>query len=71
VPEGQSVEEWVDSAPHLTGFAFLIDGRWSENGKMGWWGAVHDEKQGWAETFLKLVDQVPDDWYLTVIDCHI
>lgn len=72
VPEGMTAAGWVAAAPYLTGFAFLREGRWAERGKMGWWGAVHDEKdgKGWEAEFQSLVDAVPDDWYLTVVDCH-
>jgi hypothetical protein len=73
IPEGKSVEQWADDAPYLTGFAFLRERKWAENGKMGWWGAVHDEKEAksWEQEFQSLVDAVPDDWHLSVVDCHI
>lgn len=40
---------------------------------MGWWAVVANEKEprAWEDEFLALVDAVPDDWYLTVVDCHI
>lgn len=70
---GVTVEQWVADAPYLTGFAFLRERKWAENGEMGWWGAVHDEKEPkeWEQEFQSLADAVPDDWYLTVVDCHI
>lgn len=71
VKQGQSLTEWIDAAPWLTGFAFLRDGKWCAEGRMGWWAVVHDEKADWAETFQKLIDDVPNDHWLTVVDCHI
>lgn len=71
IPDGMTVDGWVNDAPYLTGFAFLRERQWAERGEMGWWGAVHDENGDWDETLLKLVGDVPDDWYLTVVDCHI
>lgn len=68
---GQSLAEWINAAPWLTGFAFIRDGKWYAEGRMGWWATVHDEKADWADTFQKLIDDVPDDHWLTVIDCHI
>lgn len=54
-------------------FAVLNDGQWYERGKMGWWGVVSDEteKDVWNEEFRKMLDSVPDDHWLSIIDCHI
>jgi hypothetical protein len=56
----------------LSAFAVLIDGKWHERGRMGWWAAVSDEKpEGeWEAEFTKLLAENPDSW-LTVVDCHI
>lgn len=74
IPEpakGQSLTDWVESAPWLSSFAILKDGVWSENGRMGWWGAVHDEKENWDSICQKLISEIPDDHWLAVCDCHI
>lgn len=54
-------------------FAVLKDGVWYEKGSMGWWGMVADEQDQdvWNEQFAKLIDELPDDTLLSVIDCHI
>lgn len=54
-------------------FAVLKDGNWYERGAMGWWGIVHDEmdQAAWNQEFAKLIDDLPDDALLTVVDCHI
>lgn len=52
-------------------FAFLQDGQWAERGKMGWFACVSNEKEDWPEAFQALLDNVPDDHWLTVVDCHI
>src|SRR5208337_1574697 len=43
-------------------FAVVKDGQWYERGEMGWWGAVHDEKDEdqWLEQFSDLIDSLPD-----------
>lgn len=57
----------------VSAFALLHEGQWHERGKMGWFGVVADGKpQGdWAEQFNALVDSLPDDTVLSLVDCHI
>lgn len=66
---------YVEQQVNLAGstFAVLRDGKWYERGKMGWWGIVHDEKDdsAWAREFAKLIDDMPPETFLTVVDCHI
>lgn len=54
-------------------FAVLKDGVWYERGEMGWWACVSNEKEEseWEEEFNKLIENLPDDTLLTVVDCHI
>lgn len=54
-------------------FAVVKDGKWYERGSMGWWACVSNEKDAgtWTSMFSKLIDELPDDTQLTVVDCHI
>jgi hypothetical protein len=54
-------------------FAVVKDGKWFERGEMGWWGVVRDEKDRdeWVMHFASLIDDLPDNALLTVVDCHI
>ena len=54
-------------------FAVIKDGQWHERGSMGWWGCVSDEKDKdeWEKQFSELLNSIPDDTLLTVVDCHI
>jgi hypothetical protein len=54
-------------------FAVLKDGKWFERGEMGWWGVVHNKKDGdqWDEEFASLLDGLPPETWLAVVDCHI
>ena len=54
-------------------FAVIKDGKWYERGDMGWWGIVSNEKDEneWYTQIAKLLDEVPDDTLLTIVDCHI
>lgn len=71
VPRDQYIQAARDSA--ITTFAVIKDSKWHERGSMGWWGAVSDEKDldEWNKQFSDLVDGLPDDTLLTVVDCHI
>ncbi len=57
----------------LKTFAILKDGEWFERGEMGWWGAIHDEKDEtkWDSEFKKLVESISDDTLISIYDCHI
>ncbi|TSP14022.1 hypothetical protein [Cupriavidus campinensis] len=68
-------EEYVQAARDAAGctFAVLKDGKWYERGSMGWWGVVADEteRDDWNRQFAALIDGLPDDTLLSVVDCHI
>lgn len=68
-------EEYVQKARNRAGvpFAVVKNGVWYEKGSMGWWGSVSDEKdpEAWQKEFAQLMDGLPDDTILTVVDCHI
>lgn len=52
-------------------FAVLDDEGWHERGRMGWFGAVADERDDWPETWQRLVDRAADDALFSVYDVHI
>ena len=70
-PRDQFIQEARDRA--ITTFAVVKDSKWYQKGEMGWWGVVSDAKdQGeWNRQFNELLDGLPDDTVLTVVDCHI
>jgi hypothetical protein len=57
----------------LATFAVVKDSKWYERGSMGWWGIVSDEedRDTWYQQFSDLIDSLPDDTLLTIVDCHI
>ena len=72
------VAEWdghsaVIHQDEICTFAVVKDGRWFERGKMGWFAAVHDEKdpETWASVWDSLVRNVSPDTLITIVDCHI
>lgn len=70
-----SLDNYVQRSRNAAGstFALLKDGKWYERGEMGWWGCVGNKKNtdDWHQEFAKLLDSLPDDTLLTVVDCHI
>jgi len=55
----------------MVSYAILIDSNWLAQGTMGWWGISLDETNNWNDAFNKIYDEIPDDSWLTIIDCHI
>ena len=57
----------------LTPFAYVIDGEWKSKGDMGWPGMSKDEfsQADWDNHFSNVLEALPDDTTLTVVDCHI
>lgn len=69
IPETR--EEFLKRGVGFSTFAVIKDGEWYEKGEMGWFGVVSDEKGDWIDRFNKMLDELPDDTLLTVVDCHI
>lgn len=72
---GKTRDEFVAKAGQsaISTFAVILDGKWYERGEMGWCAVVSNEKDQdqWDEEFSKLLESVPDDTLLTLVDCHI
>lgn len=66
------VQEARDNA--IATYAYVLEGEWHAPGKMGWFGSSDDtrhEKRLFVEQFNKMLDELPDDTVLTIVDCHI
>ena len=71
----QSREEFVQRARDraCAPYALVNKGEWTGRGKMGWFG-VSDDKvapDDWCRLVNQLLDNLPDDTLITVVDCHI
>jgi hypothetical protein len=47
---------------------------WAAPGRMGWWGMSSDERgdrEAYQVAINKYLDEVPEDTWLVVVDCHI
>ena len=54
-------------------YAFVKDGEWYAKGNVGWWGSSQDTctDKEWNRRFNEMLDALPEDTPLTVVDCHI
>lgn len=73
IKKDETREQYIARKSFPGTFAVLYNGEWYERGSMGWWGAVHDEKEDdiWDAEFKKLLASISDNTLLTVVDCHI
>lgn len=69
----EDFDRWCQDAPWCGVFAVVKDGQWYEQGRMGWWAIVTDEKneEVWQDELNKLVLELDRDKWITVVDCHI
>lgn len=62
----------MPTIPSLCYFARVMNCEWIGKGDMGWWGAVSNENEDWYNgVSQKLIDEIPDDYYLRMVYCHI
>ncbi len=67
-------ENYAKAVSMFTTYAIITkDGKWHQQGQMGWWGMSTDEDiLGWVDGYDDLVFKNADeDDYMTIIDCHI
>ena len=57
----------------ISTFAILWNGKWYERGRMRWWAIVTDAKDmdEWEKEFNSILSKIPDDEWITIVDCHI
>lgn len=72
-----SEDEYAEKSD-LPFFAMNIEGKWFEEGEMGWWGCVSNEKseKEWSDINKEIVehlttDETLQDLDVTILDCHI
>ena len=71
----QTKENYIKETTSFTTYALLTpDGKWLEPGKMGWWGislATKEDEKNWYQNFETLLKSFDQDYYITIVDCHI
>lgn len=66
-----SLQTWAESAPALSAWGFIKDGKWSEKAEMGWWGMHSEIKNDWDSCFNHMLSTIKPDQWIAVVDCHI
>lgn len=70
-----SRESYIEEAraAAVAPFAILYNGEWIERGEMGWRGIVTNDsgKDSWMYKAWEIIQSLPDDELITVVDCHI
>lgn len=70
-PRDQYIQQARDRATVLYGV--VKDGQWLAKGEMGWFGMSSDDvsQDEWNRKVNEMLDALPDDTLITVVDCHI
>lgn len=70
-PRDQFIQQARDRATVL--YAVVKDGQWIAKGDMGWFGMSNDkvEQGDWNAQVNAMLDALPEDTPITVVDCHI
>lgn len=72
---GHGREAYVTKCRNRTAvpYAVLKDGKWYQRGEMGWFGISSNEQsqEDWNAQFWSLLDSLPPETMLTLVDCHI
>lgn len=58
----------------LCGYAMIYKGEWIAKGDMGWWGISSETDQSKLQYYdiaNKIIENLPDDEIITIVDCHI
>lgn len=66
-------ECWDGERPYRT-YAVVAEGAWKGRGDMGWFGVSHNESMTdieWVAWWDRMVEGLPDNMLLTVVDCHV
>lgn len=71
VPREQYVQQARDKATVM--YAVVKDGQWLAKGDVGWWGMSDDKvsQEDWNRKVNEMLDALPDNTLITVVDCHI
>jgi hypothetical protein len=71
----QTRERYVELARKaaVAPFAILQDGEWVERGEMGWFAVISNDtgEETWCDKAWEIIQSLPDDELITMVDCHI
>lgn len=71
LPRTQFIQEARDRV--CSPYAIVMNGQWLAKGKIGWFGLSGGEmsQADWNRKVNEVLDSLPDDTLITVVDCHI
>jgi hypothetical protein len=72
--EGQTLEEYIADTVPISVHAVVKDGKWHQRGRAGMFASMHEETMSaeeWKEFQTKLIHDLPDGHWITVVDCHV
>jgi len=70
-PDGMSIADWIETAPPLSAYAVVINGKWCARGEVGWFGISLGEDDGWPVQFESILASIPEDHHVAFVDCHV
>jgi hypothetical protein len=73
IEKDETREQYIEDAGEFTTFAVITpDGKWHEEGEMGWFACVSNEDPNWQKNYYDafLRDADPEAT-ITIVDCHI
>lgn len=71
IDKNETKESYINKNNGIYTYSVIKDGKWLSKGEMGWFGMSTDNDDNWIENFEKMLESLPDDTLLTVVDCHI
>lgn len=71
----ESRDEYMQRKARRAGITRVVvkDGEWMERGKAGWFGTFSDamSEEEWDRRYWELLEALPSETMLTIVDCHI
>lgn len=70
-----SKEEFAMLSTLVLPFAFITEeGEWIARGEVGYFGiddSTYESSMAYSKRFYEYLKQVPQEWFITIVDCHI
>lgn len=66
-------ESYLNGMSRMCDFfvAIVKDKTWTQRHQVGWFATSWDENDAWETEFEEIWKSIPDDQWVTVVDCHI
>ncbi|OPY59141.1 MAG: hypothetical protein A4E55_00358 [Pelotomaculum sp. PtaU1.Bin035] len=72
IKPGATKEDYLNDSGFGTFAVITLDGKWYEEGEMGWWACVSNEKEDWNSNYFDaFIKNTDPESIITIVDCHI